>query len=218
MAKIVRDATGKHWYHLGVSWGTLYPMKDDGTYDKGVAWDGIISVDNNPDGAEPNELWADDIKYAVLYSAETLGLTIECYQYPDEFATCNGMVEVSDGVFLRQQPRNAFGFAYRTKVGNDTGTKSDDGYLIHVVYGCTAQPSSESYETINDNPDAITFSFDIDTIAAPVTGHEPVSEIVFDSRTLGATKMATLEAKLFGSETTEPTLPTPDELIALFAA
>lgn len=211
--KLVWDQTGKHWYENGVSHGVIYPMKDDGTYDNGVAWDGLISVSNNPDGADPNELWADNIKYAVLRSVETLSLTIEAYQYPPEFNKCNGAEEPHSGVFIRQQKRKSFGFVYRTEIGNDTGTDADDHYKLHIVYGCTAQPSDEDYETINDSPDAQTMSWDVDTIPAPCTGHLPVSEIVIDSRTADAVKLTALETTLFGGDSTDPTLPDPDGVL-----
>lgn len=217
MSKIVWDETGKRFWETGVKNGVLYPMKDDGTYDKGVAWNGLISISMNPDGAEPNELWADNIKYAVLRSAETLSLSIEAYTYPVEFEPCDGMATVEDaaGIIIGQQERKSFGLCYRTEVGNDTGTKGDDSYKLHLIYGCTAQPSDKDYETINDNPDAITFSWDVDTLPAPVTGMLPVSEIVIDSRRADSEKLAALEAKLYGSESEEPTLPAPDDVIAM---
>ena len=215
MSKLTWDDTGKRFYEMGNKYGVLYPMKDDGTYDNGVAWNGLTSVTLSPDGAEPNELWADNIKYAVLRSAETLGLTIEAYTYPDEFNECNGAVEAAKGVFVRQQKRKSFGFCFRNEIGNDTGSVSDDGYKLHLIYGCTAQPSDEDFETINDSPDAMTFSWDIDTIPVVFAGHEPTSEIVIDSRTADPTKLKALEDKLYGTENGEPTLPLPNEVITM---
>ncbi len=217
MSKITWDDTGKRYYEMGNKFGVLYPMNDNGTYGTGVAWNGLVSVTLSPDGAEPNELWADNMKYAVLRSAETLGLTIEAYTYPDEFNECNGATEAAPGVFVRQQKRKGFGFCFRNEVGNDTGTDTDDGYKLHLVYGCTAQPSDEDFETINDSPDAITFSWDIDTVPVILNGHEPVSEIVIDSRTADATKLAALEAALYGGENTEPRLPLPSEVITMMS-
>lgn len=215
MSKLTWDDTGKRFYEMGNKYGVLYPMKDDGTYDKGVAWNGLTSVTLSPDGAEPNELWADNMKYAVLRSAETLGLTVEAYTYPDEFNECNGAVEAAPGVFVRQQKRKGFGFCFRNEICNDTGTFSDDGYKLHLVYGCTAAPSDEDYETVNDSPDAMTFSWDIDTVPVVFAGHEPTSEIVIDSRTADPTKLKALEDKLYGTENGEPTLPLPNEVITM---
>ena len=230
MSKIVWDKTGERYWETGVKNGVLYPMKSDGTYDTGVAWNGLISISENPDGADPNELWADNIKYAVLRSAETLSLSIEAYTYPEEFEPCDGLVTVTgaEGLLLGQQERQSFGLCYRTEVGNDTNTKGDDHYQLHIVYGCTAQPSDKDYETINDNPDAITFSWDVDTLPAvveSVSGLEPVSEIVIDSRRATAEKLKALEGYLYGRdadntaspavEASEPMLPTPDQVIKI---
>ena len=227
MSKIVWDESGKRYWETGVKNGVLYPQKDDGTYDTGVAWNGLISISENPDGAEPNELWADNIKYAVLRSAETLGLTIEAYTYPEEFEPCDGLatVENAAGVLIGQQARQSFGLCYRTEVGNDTSNKGDDSYKLHLVYGCTAQPSDKDYETINDNPDAITFSWDVDTLPANITGMDPVSEIVIDSRRADPTNLAVLEGYLYGKNAdstaspavvaSEPTLLTPDQVIKI---
>lgn len=211
---ITWDGTGTRKYESGVSKGVLYPINPStGAYGTGVAWNGLISVSNNPDGAEANELWADNIKYAILRSAETLSLTIEAYTYPAEFEACDGMVSPSGatGLTLGQQARQAFGFCYRTEVGTDANGEA--GYKLHLVYGCTATPSDKDYETINDNPDAITFSWDIDTVPVNVTGYKPVSEIVVDSIAAGTEKMTALENKLYGSGNTAPALPSPDEVI-----
>lgn len=211
------DGTGERKYESGVSKGVLYPMASDGTYEAGVAWNGLISVSNNPDGAEPNELWADNIKYAILRSAETLSLTIEAYTYPPEFEACDGMATPTGatGLVLGQQARKAFGFCYRTEVGTDANNNA--GYKLHIVYGCTATPSDKDYETINDNPDAITFSWDVDSVPTPLTGayssYKPVSEIVIDSTTVDSTKLTALEALLYGSGSTAPALPDPTTVI-----
>ena len=235
MSKIVWDETGKRFWETGVKNGVLYPMKADGTYDTGVAWNGLISISENPDGAEPNELWADNIKYAVLRSAETLGVTIEAYTYPPEFEPCDGLgtIEGADGLLIGQQERQSFGLCYRTEIGNDTNTKGDDSYKLHIIYGCTAQPSDKDYETINDNPDAITFSWEVDTLPAAVTGLQPVSEIVVDSRRADAENLAVLEGYLYGQdaqaaqgtqgeegyvpakEAIVPTLLNPDQIIKI---
>lgn len=225
MSKIVWDETGKRYWETGVKNGVLYPQKADGTYDTGVAWNGLISISENPDGAEPNELWADNIKYAVLRSTETLSLTIEAYTYPDEFEPCDGManVQAAPGVLIGQQARQSFGLCYRTEIGNDTSSKGDDHYKLHIIYGCTAQPSDKDYETINDNPDAITLSWDVDTLPAAITGMEPVSQIVVDSRRADAEKLKALEGYLYGKDAdstaspavtaSEPMLLTPDQVI-----
>ena len=226
MSKIVWDESGKRYWETGVKNGVLYPQKADGTYDKGVAWNGLISISENPDGAEPNELWADNIKYAVLRSAETLGLTIEAYTYPDEFEPCDGLAIVNgaDGLLVGQQKRQSFGLCDRTEIGNDTSSTAQD-YKLHLVYGCSAKPSDRDYETINDNPDAITFSWDVDTLPTNITGMDPVAELVIDSRKADATYLAALEGYLYGKDAdntvspavaaTEPTLPTPDQVIKI---
>ena len=224
MSKIVWDESGKRYWETGVKNGVLYPQNADGTYGAGVAWNGLISISENPDGAEPNELWADNIKYAVLRSAETLGLTIEAYTYPEEFEPCDGLATVTgaDGVLIGQQERQSFGLCYRTEIGNDTSSKGDDSYKLHIVYGCT---SDKDYETINDNPDAITFSWEVDTLPAAITGMQPVSEIVVDSRRADATNLAALEGYLYGKNAdstaspavvaSDPTLLTPDQVIKI---
>lgn len=228
MAAITWDGTGERKYESGVSHGVLYPMNSDGTYATGVAWNGLISVSNSPDGAEPNELWADNMKYAILRSAETLSLTIEAYTYPPEFEPCDGMVTPSSGnktatgMIIGQQARQAFGFCYRTEVGTDANNNA--GYKLHLVYGCTATPSDKDYETINDNPDAITFSWDIDTVPysfpnqTAYANYKPVSEIVLDSIAVGDTKMAAIEALLYGGDNADPQLPTPVTVISTLTA
>lgn len=221
MSKLTWDSTGTRYYETGVSKGVLFVQKDDGTYDDGVAWNGLISVSENPDGAEPNDLYADNIKYASLRSAETFGATIEAYTYPEEFAACDGSYTPTGatGVYIGQQPRKAFGFCYRTEVGNDTMSESDDGYKLHIIYNATASPSEKSYETINDSPDAITFSWDVTTtpVALTTAGIKPTATIVIDSTKLDNTAkgyLTTLEGVLYGGTSTDPTLPTPDQVIS----
>lgn len=209
-SKLIWDEIGKRTYETGVDHGVLYPQKD-GKYPKGVAWNGLVSVSENPSGAEDNPLYADNIKYLNIKSAEELGLTIECYTYPDEWGECDGTEELVEGVYLGQQKRNTFGFSYRTKLGNDTSGE-DYGYKLHLVYGCSASPSEKSYNTINDNPDAITFSYEITTTPIPIDGHRPVATITFDSTKVEADLMAAVEKALYGDDDTEPHLPLPEEL------
>lgn len=225
---LVWDAVGTHWYEAGVSHGVLYPMTKDSSgkpiYGAGVAWNGLTSVSESPDGADANDLWADNIKYATLRAAETFGGTIEAYTYPDEWAECDGSKALGTGVMIGQQPRKSFGLCYRTEQGNDIDSNIDDGYKIHLVYNCTASPSERSYETINDSPDAITFSWEYTSnpvaftdAAAIAAGLKPVSCITIDSAKLkasqgGQAKLEALEAKLYGDGTSAATLPTPDQI------
>lgn len=217
------DAVGTHWYETGISRGVLYPMSA-GAYGDGVAWNGLTSVSESPDGADPNDLWADNIKYASLRSAETFGGTIEAYTYPDEWAQCDGSAVIGDGVAIGQQPRKSFGLCYRTEQGNDVDSEIDDGYKIHLIYNCTASPSDRQYETINDSPDAITFSWEYSSNPVAFTSAnavaaklKPVSCITIDTKKVlaaegGATKLQTLEEKLYGNGTAKGALPTPDEI------
>lgn len=214
MSKIVWDANGEHFYHYGVDHGVLYPQKADGTYDNGVAWNGLTRVNISPDGGEANDIWADNIKYASLRGAENTKGTIEAYHFPDEFYPCNGMAEAANGVYIAQQKRQAFGFCYRSQIGNDTGTDADDGYELHIIYNATVDPSDADYETINDNPDAQDMSWDFDTTPVPVTGKKPTAHLIINSLKADAAKLTALETKLFGGDNTEPTLPTPDAVIA----
>lgn len=210
------DKTGERSYESGVDHGVLYPMDESGKYPKGVAWNGLTSVTESPSGAEPTDLWADNIKYASLRSAESFEGTIEAYTYPDEFNACDGFGELAEGVMIGQQSRQTFGFSYRTKVGNDANPEA--GYKIHLIYGCTASPSERAYETINDSPDAITFSWDITTTPTPVTGHQPTSSVVIDTTKLSPEKLTELEKKLYGDATGEATLPLPDEVYSLLTS
>lgn len=213
MAKLEWDVTGSRYWETGVSNGVLYKKKDSKWV--GVAWSGLTGVTESPSGAELTDLWADNIKYASIRSTETFGATIEAYTYPDEFAECDGSAAYVDGVYLGQQNRAAFCLAYKTKVGNDTQDEADDGYKIHIIYNATASPSEKAYATVNDSPEAITFSWEINTNPLNVTGYKPVSTIVIDSRKVKDAALTAIEEKLFGSASTEAELPEPDELLAL---
>ena len=218
MAALTWDNAGTRLYETGVNHGVLYPQNPDGTYASGVAWNGLTGVTESPDGAEPNDLWADNIKYATLRSAETFGATIEAYTYPEEFMACDGSVAAKPGVYYGQQGRTPFGFCYRTEIGSDTmAADTDAGYKLHIVYNATASPSERSYETINDSPDAITFSWEVTTTAVPVNGYKPISTITIDSTKADATKLDNLEAILYGGKNTDPTLPDPATVLSTFA-
>lgn len=217
MAKLVWDKTGERYYETGVKQGVLYPQDKTGAYSTGVAWNGLTGVTQSPSGAEASPLYADDTKYLNLMSAEEFGCTIECYTYPEEFAPCNGEAQIAVGVSIGQQSRTPFGFSYRTTVGNDVeGT--DFGYKIHLVYGCLASPSEKAYATINDSPEAITFSYEVTTTPVSVTGFKPTAHLEIDSTKIDAEKLAALEAVLYGSESEEPRLPLPDEIVTLVGA
>ena len=210
MSKLTWDASGERLYETGVKQGVLYVM-DSNVYGNGVAWNGLTAITESPSGAESTPLYADDIKYLDLRSTEEFGATIEAYTYPDEFAACDGSASLADGVSIGQQARKMFGLCYRTTVGNDTdGT--DHGYKLHLIYGATASPSEKAYETINDSPEAITFSWEITTTPVSVTGFKPTASITIDSTKADSTCLAALEEKLYGGESTEPTLPLPDEV------
>lgn len=211
MAGLVWDAVGTRFYETGVKNCALYLQKPDGSYDKGVPWNGITAITESPSGAEANDLWADNMKYASLRSAEMFGATVEAYTYPDEFAQCDGTFEVTEGVRLGQQPRKAFGLAYKTNYGSDVDTDASSE-KIHLIYGATASPSEKAYNTINDSPDAITFSWEIETTPVPVTGHKPLSTIVIDTKKISAEKLTAIETALFGDSAT---LPSPDAVIAM---
>lgn len=216
MVACIWDDTGKRQYEMGTDHGVLYPMATCGAYGAGVAWNGLTAVTESPDGAEANDMYADNIKYASLRSAETFGATIEAYTFPDEFISCDGGAIVVDGVVFGQQSRSKFGFSYRTQIGNDVS--QDAGYKLHLVYGATASPSEKSYETINDSPEAMTFSWEIVTDPVPVEGHpelKPVASITIDSTKANKSKLAALENKLYGDTTGEPTLPLPSEVYVM---
>ena len=216
MSKLVWDNTGERLYETGVSKGVLY-IPTDGVYSKGVAWNGLTAVTESPSGAEATPLYADDIKYLNLMSNEEFGCTIEAYTYPDEFAECDGSASLVDGVYIGQQARKTFGFCYRTVLGNDTES-NDHGYKLHLIYGCLAAPSEKSYATINDSPEAITFSWEVSTTPVNVSGHKPTACITIDSTKVEPTKLAALEAKLYGDTSSEPMLPLPDEIAQIFSA
>lgn len=213
MAKIVWDKTGERFYETGVKQGVLYPQSS-GTYPKGVAWNGLTAVTESPSGAEATPLYADDIKYLNLMSNEEFAATIEAYTYPDEFAECDGSAEIATGVKIGQQPRKTFGMCYRTTVGNDVDG-AEHGYLLHLIYGALAAPSEKAYATVNDSPEAITFSWEVSTTPVNVTGHKPTAQITIDSRKVAADKLTALENVLYGSESEEAHLPLPDEVATL---
>lgn len=211
MSKLVWDETGKRYYETGVRQGVLYPMDASGTYPKGVAWNGLTAVTESPSGAEATPLYADDIKYLNLMSAEEFGATIEAYTYPDEFAACNGEAELVPGVTIGQQARQAFGMSYRTVIGNDVDGESH-GYKLHLIYGALAAPSEKGYSTINDSPDAITFSWEISTTPVSVDNFKPTASITINSTKVNAEKLAALEKILYGDTEVEPRLPLPNEV------
>ncbi len=213
--KLVWDAVGTHYYENGTDHGVLYLQDDANAYSKGVAWNGLTSVNESPGGAEDNDLWADNIKYASMRSAETFGCTIEAYTYPDEFAQCDGSAEPVKGVFIGQQTRKPFGFSYRTEIHNDTASEHDDGYKLHLVYNASAAPSERAYSTINDSPEAITFSWEISTTPISVKDMKPTAIITINSVKADKEKLAALEAVLYGSDSEEPRLPLPDEVVTI---
>lgn len=208
-------ANGDRFYETGVDHGVLYIPDVSGVYATGVAWNGLTAVTESPSGAEPTALYADNIKYLNLFSAEEFAATIEAYTYPDEFAQFDGLAQPEPGVMLGQQPRRSFGLSFRTRIGNDVDG-NDHGYKLHLVYGCQASPSEKAYNTINDSPEAITFSWKIATTPAPVTGYAPTSLITIDSRTAAPADLTALELVLYGDVATTAKLPTPDEVIAIF--
>ena len=214
--RLVWDQIGERLYETGVSMGVVYPQVG-GAYPKGVAWNGLINVSEKPSGAESIPVWADNIKYLNLTSVEEFGATVEAYMYPDEFAVCDGSAEIAKGVSIGQQTRKPFGLCYRTVIGNDTeGSKY--GYKIHLVYGAMAAPSEKGYGTESDNPEAITFSWELTTTPVSVAGFEPTAVLTIDSTKVDATKLQELEAILYGTVENEARLPLPDEVAELFAA
>lgn len=219
MAKLVWDKTGDRLYETGVKNGVLY-IPTAGVYSKGVAWNGLTAVTESPSGAEATSLYADDIKYLSLMSTEEFGATIEAYTYPDEFAACDGSAELADGVTIGQQKRSTFGLCYKTTIGNDTDG-NDHGYKLHIIYGAQAAPSEKAYATINDSPEAITFSWEITTTPVNVTGAKPTASLVIDSTKADPSKLAALEDILYGKDgepASEPRLPLPDEIKTLMTA
>ena len=226
MPELVWDAPGYHFYETGVDHGVLYTLDTNKAYKNAEVWNGLTSVTASPSGAEETKLWADNINYASLRSTESFGGTIEAYTYPDTFAECDGTAEMISGAYIGQQPRATFGLAYRTLVGNEVDL-NDHGYKLHLIWGCSCSPSQKQYSTVNDSPEAITFSWEFTTTPVPVTGHKPTSEMVIDSRSCDSTKLARLEAQLFGVNAVEasqgvsavadvvPWLPLPDQVIAI---
>ena len=217
MSRITWDNAGERYYETGVKMGVLYPIQNDGKYTKGVAWNGLTAVTESPSGAEASALYADDIKYLNLMSNEEFGATIEAYTYPDEFAECDGSAALADGVMLGQQKRKTFGLCYRTTLGNDVDG-NDYGYKLHLIYGCLAAPSEKAYSSINDSPEAITFSWEVSTTPVNVSGFKPTSQITIDSTKVDETKLKALEDMLYGAESAEAKLPLPDEIATLFSA
>lgn len=216
MAKLVWDQTGEKLFETGVRNGVLYPISSAGVYDKGVAWNGLTAVTESPTGAEATALYADDIKYLNLYSAEEFEATIEAYTYPDEFAVLDGSASIANGVTVGQQKRGIFGLCYRTTIGNDVDG-NDHGYKLHIIYGAQASPSEKAYSTINDSPEAITFSWSIKTTPVNVIeGLKPTATLVIDSTKVDADKLEDLKDILYGTASTEPRLPLPDEIADLF--
>lgn len=214
MAKLVWDESGKRVYETGVRNGVLYVQGENGQYDKGVAWNGLTAVTESPSGAEPTALYADDIKYLELFSAEEFGATIEAYTYPEEFEACDGSASLGKGVTIGQQDRKAFGLCYRTVVGNDI-KGNENGYKLHLIYGAKAKPSEKGYQTINDSPEAITFSWEVTTTPVNVAGFKPTASVTIDSTKIEAQKLKQIEDLLYGADSTEPKLPLPDEIAAI---
>lgn len=212
--KLVWDNVGERFYETGVKNCALYLQNTDGSYPKGVAWNGISAINESPSGAESSPIYADDTKYLNLISNEELSASIEAYTYPDEFAECDGSAEIATGITIGQQPRKAFGLAYKTTLGNDI-VGNEYGYKLHLLYGCKAAPSEKAYSTINDSPEAITFSWEISTTPVNVKGFKPTSNLTIDSSKVAPEKLAALEEVLFGSESVEARLPLPDEIITL---
>ena len=216
MSKLVWDNTGERLYETGVKKGVLYVQDDKGAYPKGVVWNGLTAVTESPSGAEATPLYADDIKYLNLMSTEEFGATIEAYTYPKEFEACDGSASLVEGVSIGQQKRNTFGLSYVTTLGNDV-SGNDYGYKIHIIYGALASPSEKAYATINDSPEAITFSWEVTTTPVNVTGFKPTASIVIDSTKVDKDKLAALEKMLYGDENAEASLPLPDAIKDLMA-
>lgn len=214
MSKLVWDQFGKRLYETGVDHGVLYPIQTSGVYSNGVAWNGLTAVTESPSGADVNDIYADNMKYLGLVGAEKFGATVEAYTYPDEFAECDGSVELVKGATIGQQNRKVFGMVYRTVIGNDVDG-NEHGYKLHLIYGATAAPSEKAYNTINEDPEAITFSWELSTTPVNVTGHKPTASLTIDSTKADPTKLAELEKILFGDTETEPRLPLPDEIAQL---
>lgn len=217
MAKLQWDEVGKRFYETGVDRGVLYIPNEQGKYIKGVAWNGLTAVNQQPEGGEDNPQYADNIEYLNLTSAEKFKATIEAYTYPVEFEECDGTRSVASGVIIGQQTRKPFGFSYRTLIGNDTqGT--DHGYKIHLIYGAKAAPTEKSYSTVNDSPEAITFSWSVSASAVPVPGFKPTAILTIDSREISEEGLAALEGALYGDNSKEPNLPLPEDIFKMLQA
>lgn len=214
MAKLVWDQIGEKIYETGAKNAVLYPIDNNNTYSNGVAWNGLLGFDENPSGAEPTKLWADNINYVTMYSAEEYGGTIRAYTYPDEFEPCDGSAVAADGLTIGQQNRQAFGFCYRTEIGNDT-MGEEYGYKLHLVYGCKASPSSKTHDTINDSPSAVEFSWEITCTPVNVTGFKPTCVMEVDSTKATEANLKNLEDALYGSLSGNARLPLPDEVITI---
>lgn len=223
--KLKWDEIGKRLYETGVNKGVLYPVQADGTYKKGVVWNGLTAITESPSGAEPTPLYADNIKYLNLVSAEEFGATIEAYTYPEEFEACDGSAEIAKGVVIGQQNRTTFGLCYRTTIGNDTNSNGH-GYKLHLIYGALASPSERNYATITDSPEAITFSWEVSTTPVEVSGFKPTASLTIDSTKVDPAKLAALEDMLYGknpssesaSDGIEPMLPLPDDIVTLIGS
>lgn len=215
--KIEWDATGEHLFETGTDHGVLYPTTDAGAYGTGVAWNGLTGVTQSPSGAEATDLWADNIKYASLRSAEDFGGTIEAYTYPEEFNQCNGIGSLGEGVYIGQQGRRAFGFSWRTLIGNEI-KGSDYGYKIHIAYGCTVSPSEAAHTTVNDSPDAVTMSWEFETVPVNVTDMKPTAHLEIDSTKIPKAKLTQIETALYGSNEADAHILMPDEIAAILAA
>lgn len=224
MSKLVWDQTGERLYETGVDRGVLYLLDNSNKYSTGVAWNGLTAVTESPSGAEATDLYADNIKYLSMRSAETFGATIEAYTYPDEFGECDGSAEIATGVIIGQQARKTFGLCYRTVVGNDVNG-NDHGYKLHLIYGATASPSEKGYATISDSPEAITFSWEVTTTPVNVEGFKPTACLTIDSTKANATDLASLEEILYGKDAgaegtpaaVKPRLPLPDEVAEIMS-
>lgn len=225
MSKIVWDSTGDRLYETGVDRGVLYPINSSGAYTPGVAWNGLTGITESPSGAEATALYADNIKYLSLYSAEEFGATIEAYTYPKEFESCDGSAEIGAGVVIGQQTRKVFGLCYRTLIGNDVDAQ-DHGYKLHLIYGCMASPSEKGYQTVNDSPEAITFSWEVTTTPVNVTGFKPTASLIIDSTKIKKAALESIEDILYGKDETAPSagdgvegrLPLPDEIKSILDA
>ena len=211
---LVWDDTGNKKFETGTKKGVLFVTNNNGTYGEGVAWNGLTAVTASSSGAEETALWADDIKYASMRSAEEFGATIEAYQCPPEFYACDGSADLIPGVTIGQQGRRSFGFSFVTTIGNDV-SGTDYGYKIHLIYGASASPSERAYQTINDSPDAMTLSWEITTTPVNVTNHKPTAHLVIDSTLVDSAKLTAFEAILYGSTTAASRLPLPDEVASL---